>query len=113
MFAETIDQSFAMGVDAADQIAGHSDVQRSSRSARQDVDPIGHESMMDCGPYDGNRELMKCNEVARRNKFVCAGLTRASIFLRKGSFEVERDCRVKPGNDELVDGLAETPSVVW
>jgi hypothetical protein len=30
----------------------------------------------------------------------CAGLTRASIILRK-SLTKRMDCRVKPGNDEL------------
>jgi hypothetical protein len=34
----------------------------------------------------------------------CAGLTRASIVLRK-----KMDCRVKPGND---DGMA-SPLVTW
>jgi hypothetical protein len=29
----------------------------------------------------------------------CAGLTRASIHLRKKVFAKEMDCRVKPGND--------------
>ena len=40
LLREPIGQSLAMLMDAADKITGHTDVKRSARAARQDIDPI-------------------------------------------------------------------------
>jgi hypothetical protein len=39
-----------------------------------------------------------------------AGLTRVSIALRKKLLRKKMDCRVKPGNDKLIDHLLEARS---
>jgi hypothetical protein len=50
-----------------------------------------------CAGWPGNDE--------KKMRSSCAGLTRASIHLRK-SLSKKMDCRVKAGNDEeIMDGL--------
>jgi hypothetical protein len=60
--------------------------------------------MMDCRVRPGNDDFYEqSSPLATRTKKIeasCAGLTRASITLRK-SFSKRMDCRVKPGNDGI------------
>jgi hypothetical protein len=72
------DKSFAMFVNAANEIVRHPDVQRSAGAAGENVDPVIYA------------------------RSACAGLTRASIYLRK-SLSKMMDCRVKPGNDDFCE----------
>src|SRR4051812_38626193 len=76
--AKSADEAFAMFVNTANEIVRHADVQRSARTAGENVNPVAH-----------------------TQRHARARPAHPSIFAKSRSKLM--DCRVKPGNDDFCE----------